>query len=175
MSTPHRPTENAPAEPSPRAQAFRNGMSRLGASVNLVTTDGPGGRHGITVSAVCSVTDTPPTLLVCVNRNAFAHDAFLSNGVLCVNVLGQSHQDLSRSFARWTGEDRFAAAQWTVLQTGAPVLEGASVAFDCRIVEAQKKGTHSVLFCEVLQTRLADQPAGLIWFDRAFHPLGAPA
>ncbi len=159
--------------PPPEAQAFRNGLSRLGASVNLVTTDGPAGRHGLTVSAVCSVTDTPPTLLVCLNRSAYAHDSFLTNGVLCVNVLDSSHQDLSRSFARWTGEDRFAAAQWSRLITGAPILVGAAVAFDCRITEAQHKGTHSVLFCEVLETSLANQPAGLIWFDRAFHPIGA--
>lgn len=162
-----------PFEPDriPEAQAFRDGMSRLGAAVNLVTTDGPAGRHGITVSAVCSVTDTPPTLLVCVNRNAFAHDAFLTNGVLCVNVLAGSHQDLSRSFARWTGEDRFAGTHWSRLATGAPVLDGAAVAFDCRIADSQHKGTHSVLFCEVLATRLSDQPGGLIWFNRAFHPL----
>ncbi|MBT9246413.1 flavin reductase [Gemmobacter sp. con4] len=154
-------------------QAFRDGMSRLGAAVNLITTDGPAGRHGITVSAVCSVTDTPPTLLVCINRNAFAHDAFVANGNLCVNVLADGHQDLSRSFARWTGEDRFSGAQWSRLATGAPVLEGAAVAFDCRIVDSQPKGTHSVLFCEVQTTRLSDQPGGLIWFNRAFHPLEA--
>lgn len=159
----------------PQSAAFRDGMSRLGAAVNLVTTDGPAGRHGITVSAVCSVTDTPPTLLVCINRNAFAHDAFLANGVLCVNVLTDGHQDLSRRFARWTGEDRFANTHWDRLATGAPALEGAAVAFDCRIVDSQHKGTHSVLFCEVLATRLAEQPGGLIWFNRGFHPLDVRA
>lgn len=156
---------------APAMQAFRNGMSRLGAAVNLITTDGAAGRHGITVSAVCSVTDTPPTLLVCINRNAYAHDAFIANHVLCVNVLADGHQDLSRRFARWTGEDRFAGAEWDRLATDAPVLQGAAVAFDCRIVDNQPKGTHSVLFCEVLATRLSDEPGGLIWFDRAFHPL----
>ena len=49
-------------------QAYREAMARLGAAVNVVTTDGPGGRAGFTASAVCSVTDTPPTLLVCANR-----------------------------------------------------------------------------------------------------------
>lgn len=160
---------------APEMQAFRNGMSRLGAAVSLITTDGPAGQHGITVSAVCSVTDTPPTLLVCINRNAFAHDAFVTNGVLCVNVLGDGHQDLSRRFARWTGEDRFADAQWDRLTTGAPTLKDAAVAFDCHIADSQTKGTHSVLFCDVLATRLSDQPGGLIWFNRAFHPLEAQA
>ena len=49
-------------------QAYREAMARLGAAVNVITTDGPGGRAGFTASAVTSVTDTPPTLLVCANR-----------------------------------------------------------------------------------------------------------
>ncbi|MFM2279177.1 MAG: 4-hydroxyphenylacetate-3-hydroxylase small chain [Pseudomonadota bacterium] len=157
---------------SPEALAFRDGMSRLGAAVNIVTTDGPAGRHGLTVSAVCSVTDTPPTLLVCINSNAYAHDAFAENGVICVNVLAPSHQDLSRSFARWTGEDRFASTIWGSLATGAPVLDDAAVAFDCRIVDRQSRGTHTVFFCEVQATAVGKGSGdGLVWFDRRFHPL----
>ncbi len=51
-------------------QTFRDAMSCMGAAVNIITTDGPAGRAGFTASAVCSVTDTPPTLLVCLNRGA---------------------------------------------------------------------------------------------------------
>jgi len=49
-------------------EQFRDAMARLGAAVNIVTTDGTAGRAGFTASAVCSVTDDPPTLLVCLNR-----------------------------------------------------------------------------------------------------------
>lgn len=160
--------------PTPEALAFREGMSRLGSAVNLVTTDGPAGRHGLTVSAVCSVTDSPPMLITCINRGAFAHDFFLENGILAVNVLTRSHRDLSRSFARWTGEDRFRGLNWTKAETGAPMLADASASFDCRIVESSTRGSHSVLFCSVLATRLAPGvPEGLIWFGRGFHPVAA--
>ena len=54
---------------------YRNAMSRLGAAVNIITTDGAGGRAGFTASAVCSVTDEPPTLLICLNRTALAWNA----------------------------------------------------------------------------------------------------
>jgi hypothetical protein len=43
---------------------YREAMARLGVAVSIVTTDGPAGRAGFTASAVCSVTDEPPTLLV---------------------------------------------------------------------------------------------------------------
>lgn len=73
-------------------QTFRDAMSCMGAAVNIITTDGPAGRAGFTASAVCSVTDTPPTLLVCLNRGASVWPVFNENRTLCVNTLsaGQS-------------------------------------------------------------------------------------
>jgi flavin reductase (NADH) len=52
---------------------FREAMARLPAAVNIITTAGPHGRCGVTASAVCSVTDTPPTMLACINRSSAAH------------------------------------------------------------------------------------------------------
>src|SRR6516164_3844539 len=49
---------------------FREGMSRLGAAVHVITTAGPGGQAGATATAVCSVSDAPPMLLVCLNRRS---------------------------------------------------------------------------------------------------------
>lgn len=152
---------------------FRNAMSRMAAAVNVVTTDGPGGRKGFAATAVCSVTDSPPTLLVCLNRSASVHAAVMANGVLCVNVLSQGHQDLSRLFGgRTPHEERFDAAEWSVLSTGSPVLADALVSFDCRIVHCGDGGTHDVLMCEVEAIRRRDGGQGLVYFDRAYHPAG---
>ena len=71
----------------PKQLAFRNAMAHMSAAVNIITTDGEAGRCGITATAVCSVTDTPPTLMVCVNRNSAMNAVFKANGRLCVNVL----------------------------------------------------------------------------------------
>ena len=153
-------------------QQFRNAMSRLGAAVNIITTDGPAGRAGFTASAVCSVTDTPPTLLVCLNRSASVWPVFQQNDVLCVNTLASDHETLSGLFGGKTPmEDRFRAAQWSALTTGSPVLAGAVISFDCKITHSVAVGTHEILFCEVLA--LAGDPLthGLVWFDRRYHPL----
>ncbi|CUH65323.1 FMN reductase (NADH) RutF [Thalassovita gelatinovora] len=160
-------------ELTPNQIAFREGMSRMGAAVNLITSDGISGTHGIVASAVCSVTDTPPTLLVCVNRNAFVHDKFLENGVLCVNVLAAHHQDLCRVFARYVeGVDRFSYGDWLTLSTGSPVLSDANVAFDCRIGSVLEQGSHSVMFCEIKAVHLPEKPdRGLVYFSRDYHHL----
>ncbi len=161
------------ADPAVSIDAFRAGMSRLGAAVNIVTTDGPSGKHGITASAVCSVTDTPPTLLVCVNRSSSAHDVIVGNGALCVNVLGQGHEDLAMRFGKpgIAPEERFTTDAWTTLVTGAPLLKSATAGFDCRVIERHSVGTHSVVIARVVGIAKADLGQSLIYFDRSFHAL----
>ena len=61
------------------ATDFRNAMSLLTTAVNVVTTKGVSGAHGFTASAVCSVTDTPPTLLVCMNQTSRSHAYLIYN------------------------------------------------------------------------------------------------
>jgi flavin reductase len=149
-------------------------MARLGAAVNVITSDGPAGRSGCTASAVCSVTDDPPTLLICLNRSSENNSNFKANGVVCVNTLASGHEELSRVFAGVTGVDmegRFAAASWATLATGAPVLQDATVAFDARITQAVEVGTHTVFFCEVQAIALGTVHEGLIYFGRAYHRL----
>jgi flavin reductase len=154
-------------------QEFRDAMCLLGAAVNVVTTAGPAGRGGFTASAVCSVTDDPPTLIVCQNRSSDRNAVFKSNGVICVNTLAAGHEELSALFAGRTDDmdERFAEGSWSVLQTGAPVLADAIASFDCRIGRVVEVGTHSVFFCEVEAIRLGTTPRALIYFARTYHRL----
>ena len=153
---------------------FRNAMAQLGSAVSVITTDGPAGKFGFTASAVCSVTDSPRTLLVCMNRNSFAHAHFCDNGVLCVNVLSGDHQQLSGVFAdaRLRSEERFLHDSWQVMSTGAPALSSAAANVDCRIVDCHEVGSHSVFYCQVQAIRISEQPCGLVWFNRRYHTLG---
>ena len=83
--------------------AFREAMSRLGAAVHVVTTAGPGGKTGATATAVCSVSDAPPTLLVCLNRRSQTNPVVVENGVFCVNTLGAGGAEIADMFAGRTG------------------------------------------------------------------------
>ena len=152
--------------------AFRDGMSQLAAAVNIVTTNGPGGMAGFTASAVCSVTDKPPTLLVCLNRSSSVARVFEQNRVLCVNTLTNAQETLSRCFGGSTPqEERFSAGTWSAGATGSPRLEGALVSFDCEIETMVESGTHQVLFCRVVGlVQRADEDA-LIYFRRRYHQI----
>lgn len=153
---------------------FRNAMALLGGAVSVITTDGEAGRFGFTASAVCSVTDQPPTLLVCMNRSSYANAHFKRNGVLGVNVLSAALKELSAVFAdrELDSVQRFARARWSTLESGAPLLDEALVNFDCRIAHSHEVGSHSIFYCEVLGVRQGDSQEGLVYFNRAYHRLG---
>ncbi|WP_225759100.1 NADH-dependent FMN reductase RutF [Leclercia sp. Marseille-Q4284] len=157
-------------------QDFRDAMACLGAAVNIITTDGPAGEAGFTASAVCSVTDSPPTLLVCLNRGASVWTVFNDNRTLCVNTLSAGQESLSNLFGGKTPmADRFAAAQWQIGATGCPRLADALASFDCRISQVVSVGTHDILFCEIVAITRHPVPQGLVWFDRGYHALMRPA
>ena len=155
---------------------FKNGMALLTTAVSVITTKGASGAHGFTASAVCSVTDTPPTLLVCMNHTSRSHAHFIDNKTLCVNVLGAQHESISNTFASKLGsEERFEQGSWTELTTGAPVLGDALVSFDCEIEQIQQVGTHSIFMCRVVAIKQSQQNESLIYFNRAYHQVGQVA
>jgi flavin reductase len=156
---------------SSRSQAYRDAMARLSAAVHVITTDGEGGRAGVTASAVASVTDDPPTLLVCLNRRSRINPIFKQNCVLAVNTLRAGQEDLSAMFAGRGGvamQDRFDEGRWTRLATGSPILTDALVSFDGRITAVQEVGTHSVFFVEVIETAIGEPGSALVYYHRAY-------
>ncbi len=153
------------------APAFREAMSRLGAAVHVITTAGTAGRSGFTATAVCSVTDAPPTLLVCLNRRSQAAPIVHQNGVFCVNTLAASEAAVADAFAGRTGvtrEECFASGEWLTLATGSPVLVSSVVAFDCRTIEVKAVGSHNVIFGAVEAVRLGHIEQALVYHNRAY-------
>jgi flavin reductase len=153
------------------AATFREAMSRLGAAVHVVTTDGPGGKGGFTATAVCALSDAPAMLLVCLNRRSRSTGPFHANGVFCVNTLRADEEAIANAFARRTADtaaERFAVGEWMTLATGSPVLASAVVAFDCRIVEVKSVATHNVFIAAIEAVRLGAAGQALVYHDRAY-------
>jgi flavin reductase (DIM6/NTAB) family NADH-FMN oxidoreductase RutF len=151
-------------------QHYKAGMRRLAAGVSLITTLGVDGvRRGLTATAVCSVSLTPPTLLCCINRNSSAHDTILASRILAVNILAAEDQALADSFGGSEApETRFDVGHWTSLVTGAPVLETAVAGFDCRVTAVLETGTHTVFIAEVVEARLPGSGEPLVYLAGAY-------
>jgi flavin reductase len=149
---------------------FRNAMARVCAPVNVITSNGPAGKGGFTATAMCSVTDEPPTLLVCMNGRSAQVGLFLENRRFCVNVLSDDHQELAGYFAGKQSDmsARYAAAKWVDMPSGSQALADAMVSFDCRLVEARLVGTHHIFIGQVMGIRSRVDGNALLYFDRNY-------
>lgn len=153
------------------ADRFREAMRFMATGVSVVTTDGPAGRFGVTVSSMCSLSLEPPSVLACVHHLSPAFNAIVANGVFCANVLAAEQSRVSDSFAGRLLElrdDKFACAQWDKLQTGSPVLKDALIAFDCRLSRDVEFGSHRILMGTVIEL-LSREGRPLIYADRAYR------
>lgn len=158
--------------------AYRNAMARFAGAVHVVTTDGPAGRRGVTMTAVASVSDKPATLLICLNLTKASNELFVRNGCFAVNTLAAKHQKLADAFSGMGGlsaDERFALGQWRSAHdagaTGAPVLADALASFDCVLTESHDLSTHRILIGRVSGVFTGDSQSALIYHERGYHVL----
>jgi flavin reductase (DIM6/NTAB) family NADH-FMN oxidoreductase RutF len=132
-------------------EGFLAAMAQAATTVTVVTTDGPGGRWGVTVSAMSSVSADPPLLSICLDRRNPVCGEITANRRFCVNVLDEGQDDVADVFAGRApaeGGDRFACAAWEE-GPDLPRLVGAAAYFDCVLATSHDHGTHRLFIGRV--------------------------
>lgn len=153
---------------------FKAAMRQVTSPVGVVTARAGALRNGLTATAICSVTANPPTILVCVNRDASAEKLIAASNAFAVNFLTDEQHQIARLFStsKLESEQRFAMGEWTALATGAPVLDGCVASFDCRVEGSSEIGTHRVYFGRVVGMCSLDKD-GLLYRDGLFRRLAS--
>jgi flavin reductase (DIM6/NTAB) family NADH-FMN oxidoreductase RutF len=154
-------------------QSFVEGMARATTFVSVITTDGPGGLHGLTVSSMTSVSadGEAPSLLVCIHHKSPVADAILKNGAFCANLLNAGQQAQSDIFAGRAPSDlaRFDRVEWQAGQGGQPLLAGAAASFECTLKTTLLWETHHVMIGQVGAVHLSDNPDALLYGQRSYR------
>lgn len=147
-------------------------MRQVATTVTIVTTDGPGGRHGATVSAFTSVSADPPTILVCLRSTSRICTAVSRNRVFTVSVLSEQDREMARAFAGEldaTLADRFDGINLAVFPGLAPGIEGATI-FACSIAHVLVQHSHTIVIGHVAHISMTRQPP-LLYHDAAYQRL----
>ena len=156
-------------------EKFLEGMSRVASTVSIVTTDGAGGKAGVTVSAMTSVSaevGTAPSLLVCIHHQSPAAKAIRRNEVFCVNLLRENQSVIAERFAgRLKDGDKFSGAKWTTLKTGSPATTEALASFDCELESALRQGAHWIFIGRVAGVAIGEERKPLLYANRAYNGL----
>ena len=162
------------AEPI-ESHAFRRLMRNVAGQVSIVATGAPGRRSGLTASAVCSLSDLPPMVLVCVNRAASVHDVIIENGIFSINALASHQEAVARVFSGvegLRGEQRFSTGDWAVGVSGAPILASAVCQLECRLADYKHTTSHTVFFGAVVAGAAALDGSPLLYHRGAYASLG---
>lgn len=155
---------------------FIAAMRGVASSVSVVTTDGPAGRHGATVSAFCSVSADPPTVLVCLHANSRIAGLVADNGVFTLNVLPQSAAHVADRFAGAHDDrvsDRFDGIG---VEVGSPPGITGATALECQVDQAFPSGSH-LIFTGAVRAISGTTAAPLAYLDGGYHrvtPLDIP-
>jgi len=146
---------------------FRRVISNFMSGVVVITTTHDGVPHGMTVSAVSSLSLDPPMLLVCLNSASTTQEAVRRSGRFAVNILAEHQGQIAERFARPGADDKFAGLQIRPGDTGVPVLAGVLATVECRVTEEVSGGTHRVFLAEAVHAE-ATEGAPLAYFRGRF-------
>lgn len=165
----------SPTLPPPVVDAdlFKAGMRALAAGVTVITTSADGRLNGMTATAVCSVSTSPPRLLCVVNRQTTSHGLLERGGAFAVNILAEHQDDLAARFAQKL-ERPFEGIAYEAGEAGCPLLKDAASVLQCRVADRHEAGSHTIFIGEVVDVRVAEaQP--LLYFSGTFRKLGSQA
>lgn len=159
------------------APRYRALMRHQAGAVTIIAAGQVGARGGLTATAFSSLSDNPPTVLVCVQRRSGTHAVIVASKTFSVNILAHEQQDLAERFSGKSGvsgEQRFAAgAVWETLATGAPVLDGALASLDCELLDEHAFATHSIFIGRVVDGRFRTEGIPLLYFRNDYWDIGA--
>lgn len=162
-----------PGEMTPAS--YRALMRHQAGAVAVVATICDGQRAGLTATAYSSLSDSPPTILVCVQRRVGAHDLISRSGIFSVNILSADQQAVAEGFAGGSnsrGEQRFEGQLWARLETGAPILHNALAALDCKLVESHGFSTHTIFIGRVVDGVTRPEAEPLLYFRGDYWNIG---
>lgn len=131
---------------------FRRVLGAFATGVTIVTTRAGDKIHGLTANAFCSVSLSPPLVLVCVNKDAQSHDLIVQGKCFAVNILNVDQQHIAERFAQeaLSGAARFDTLETRAAVTGAPVLGESLGWVDCKLTASHDGGDHTIFVGEIV-------------------------
>lgn len=152
--------------------AFRQALSRFASGVTVVTTRQEAVQTGLTVTAFCSVSLHPPSVLVCIDKRSSSLDLVRGAGAFAVNLLSDQQAHLSIHFAG-TAEDKLASVPHRHGALGQPLLDGTLATLECSLQHEYDGGDHTILVGLVETAHVQPDLAPLTYYTGGYHHLRA--
>lgn len=155
------------------AARYRQIIGHFATGVTVVTMAIDGWLHGITVNALASASLDPMLLLICIDKQAHAHQQLSRAGHFGVNVLTEEQEALARLFAVSGPPQRgsLRGAAYHRGPRGMPVLEDCLAYLECAMADRCAGGDHTIFIGEVLGGEVVRQAPPLLFYRGGYRRL----
>lgn len=161
-----------PLPPPATGKEFRDGMRAFVGNCSVITVGHGDRASGLVVTSAISLSADPPLLLACVNRTSSSYPLLAEFGRFGWSSLGASHKAVAERFSGFggvKGPERYDGAEWVTAVTGARLLKGAPVAFDCTVHEIIPRATHSILIGLVHAVHVTPGAGALVYWNGEYR------
>lgn len=151
---------------------FRSAMASMAASVSVVTARRGEERVGRTVTAVMSLSATPPTILISIDIMSRLADLIAKTGGFSLSMLAAGQDEIANAFAGKVAQaERFTLGTWHQWPSGHPQLDGAMTVLDCEVIGSIATGTHVLFAGAIVDVETHEDRQPLLWQRHDYHAL----
>ena len=132
---------------------FLDSMRGVASTVNVISSKYEDKQHAMTASSVVSLSLYPPSMLVCVNKDASIHGILDKERFFCINILSKDQIALANLCSSDDEEDsRINSKEWSLFE-GIPYNAESIANVFCRCFNSFSHTSHTVFFGEVIQVK----------------------
>jgi flavin reductase (DIM6/NTAB) family NADH-FMN oxidoreductase RutF len=115
-----------------------------------------------TVNWVTQTAFAPPLIVVGLKTDSGAYALVKKTGTFALNMLGKGQQGAAFTFFKpaEAGDGTISGEAYRTGTTGAPLLESAPGAVECKVSEIVEQGDHHIVVAEVIDAHLNQSPEG---------------
>ena len=123
----------------------------------LTADDGKGNVAAATVNWVTQTAFAPPLVVVGVKTDSGAYQVVKTAGTFALNMLGKEHKGLAFTFFKpaSVADGKISGQAYRKGTTGAPLLEAAPGALECKVTSIVEQGDHHIVVGEVIEAHQA--------------------
>ena len=136
---------------------FKALMRNIASSVAVITTNQAGKPHGMTATAICSVSADPATILIVVNRSTRSHPIISVAKTFTVNILADHQHAIGARFAS-KHDNPFDGIEYRTGSNGSPTIEGVAAHIACATVSEIEVETHTIFIGRVVGGDVSKAP-----------------
>jgi flavin reductase (DIM6/NTAB) family NADH-FMN oxidoreductase RutF len=153
------------------ADNFREVIRHLASGVTIITSMSQGTPVGMTATAVCSISATPPIILVSLTTTSHTAGGVQHTGAFAVHLITDSGKQYAEQFA--SKGDHFQGVSYQTDEvTGVPVLNDVLGHFVCRVEQSIPVADHILFVGRVVRCELKiKEPHPLLYFDRSYRKI----